>query len=332
MIKVVVIVPVWLIGFTVHASEPSYVAQVTEGPPMPFGVAAHAGGNVRGVPVVTGGSSWSQDKTTKQWHRETLLFVDGKWKQGLMLPSPRSDLAYASNDTGLYVAGGTDGKLATREVLRLCEVGSDATWQRLTDFPEPIQSASGAILGGKLYVAGGFSHDKASQRLWALDTSRTNAQWKECAPLPAKGRGYVALVAHDNSLYLFGGYAGPPYQTETEVFGDAYRYDPAADRWERLKGFDLPGFGWSAVSDDDAHILLAGRIDERNQITDGIWLVDPQAPKPVAIGRLVIQSCCVSPIRVAPNTWWFIGGEPDVQKSRTPRISAVHLAKTPHKP
>src|ERR1044071_8680417 len=105
----------------------AFEVQVSEGPELPYGIAAHAGGKVRNTPVVTGGSSWSHDKTKKQWHRETLVFVDGKWKQGPLLPTARSDLAYASDDTALYVAGGTDGKAATREVLRLSDVGPDAT-------------------------------------------------------------------------------------------------------------------------------------------------------------------------------------------------------------
>src|ERR1043166_6886113 len=115
-------------------------AQVSEGPPLPYGIAAHAGGKVQGCPVVAGGSAWSQDKTKKEWHHETLMFVDGKWKSGPSLPGRRSDLADASDQTGLYVAGGTDGKSATREVLRLSDIGPKAAWQKLPDLPEPVES------------------------------------------------------------------------------------------------------------------------------------------------------------------------------------------------
>jgi len=288
-------------------------ALVSEGPALPYGIAAHAGGVVRGVPVVAGGSSWSADKTKKQWRRETFWFVEGKWKPGPPLPTPRSDLAYASDHTGLYVAGGTDVQAATREVLRLSDVGPEASWQKLPDLPAVVESAAGAILDGHLYVAGG----QKSNRLWAFDGS----QWQRRAPLPGGERAYAALVAHGDALYLFGGLQG------TNVFSDAHRYDPKQDQWQRLTGFNLPGFGWSAVSVDDAHVMLAGRIDQKNQITDDIWLLNMPDLSVAAIGKLRVQSCCLPAVNIGANTWWFIGGEPNVQRSRTPRISVVQLER-----
>src|SRR5262249_13134073 len=111
------------------------------------------------------------------------------------LPGPRSDLAHACDASGLYVAGGTDGTNTTREVLRLSD--ATASWQKLPELPEAVQSAAGAILSGKFYVAGG----QKSDRLLEFDDS----QWKARAPLPGGERAYAALVAHGNSLYLFGG-------------------------------------------------------------------------------------------------------------------------------
>jgi N-acetylneuraminic acid mutarotase len=238
-----------------------------------------------------------------------------------------SDLAYASDATGLYIAGGTDGKAATGQTLRLSNVGADATWQKLAYLPEPVESAAGAIHLGIFYVVGGFTKGHASNKLWALDTSKPDAQWKACAPIPAPGRAYAALLAHGNFLYLFGGYAGPPGDEKTKVFADAYRYDPAVDQWELVKGFDLPGFGWCAVSIDTDHVMLAGRIDGDDRITDDVWLVDLKQSKPAAVGKLILATCCATPTQISPDTWWFVGGEPDSNKSRTPRISVVRAAK-----
>jgi N-acetylneuraminic acid mutarotase len=310
-----------------RAAEPTMIAEVTEGPALPYGVASHAGGLVRQTPVIAAGGSWSADKKTKERHRETLIFTGGKWTPGPMLPRAISDCAYASDGASLFIAGGTDGKSTTTDVMRLSDVGPDAEWKKLPDLPEPVECAAGAIHRGIFYVVGGVSNGHSSNRMFGLDYSHANACWKSCAPLPAKGRAYAALLANGDFLYLFGGYAGPPAQEKDEFFGDAYRYDPATDKWEQLTGFNLPGFGWSAVSIDDSHVMLAGRIDERNKITDDVWLLDLRSPdKPARIGKLVNQSCCMTPVKVAPATWWFIAGEPDDQRTRTPRVSVVHLS------
>jgi N-acetylneuraminic acid mutarotase len=320
----IAILVVFLLARATRAGEAK--AEVTEGPALPFGIAAHAGGVVRGKPFVAGGSSWSADKTTKRRHAESFVFSDGKWAPGPALPQGLSNLAYGCDYSGLYVAGGTDGQAATRDVLRLADVGGDAKWEKLAPLPDPVESAAGAVRGGVVYVAGGFTNGKSSNRVFTLDVTRADAKWKECAPLPAHGRAYAALVPLGEFLYLLGGYAGPPADEKTEVFGDAWRYDPAADKWERLEGFDLPGFGWCAVPVDDSHVMLAGRIDGDNRITDDVWLVDVRSPdKPVAIAKLVTATCCATPARVAPDTWWFIAGEPDVGKSRTPRVSVVKV-------
>jgi hypothetical protein len=302
---------------------------IEEGPPVPHGVAAHAGGMVGATPVITGGSSWSDDKKTKLRHRDTYLFIDSECKAGPPITKPLSDRAYAWDASGFYIAGGTDGLAATNQVLRLREAKTDASWEKLPSLPEPVESAAGAMAGGTFYVFGGVSSGKLSNRLWSLDTRAIDAKGKSCASLPGKGRAYPAMVAVGDDLIVFGGYAGPPAQQTTEVFDDAYRYDRKADRWDRVEGFKLAGFGWSAVAVDDAHVLLAGRIDERNRITDDVWMIDLRNPSsPAAIGKLVIQTCCATPAQIARDTWWFVGGEPDDQRSRTPRVSILKLAPT----
>ena len=311
------------------APPPGIAATVSEGVALPFSVAGHCGGMVDGNPVVAGGSSWGAERKVKRWHAETLVFRDGRWTPGPNLPHPVSDAAYAWGPAGLYIAGGTDGKSATTAALHLRTTAPGATWQPLASLPETVEAAAGAILHDTFYFAGGFAGGKLNSRLWALDLTDGAARWRPRASLPAKGRGYAALVACGESLYLFGGFASPPYQPEVEIFSDVYRYDPAADEWQRLEGFRFPGYGWSATAISDRQVMLSGRVRKINDIDDQIHVVDMQDLSTHAIGRLVIQACCMPCIQVNPTTWWLPGGEPDTQRSRTERMSVVVQQKGP---
>jgi N-acetylneuraminic acid mutarotase len=321
--RLIVLLTILLTGMSLAAAPPESAASVSEGVALPFSVAGHCGGMVDGNPVIAGGSSWSADRKVKRWHTESLVFRNARWTPGPNLPQPISDAAYAWGPAGLYIAGGTDGKSTTAAALHLRSTARGATWQPLTSLPEPVEAAAGAILQDTFYIAGGFADGKLSNRLWALDLTDGAARWKPRATLPAKGRGYAALVACGEALYLFGGFASPPYQREVEIFSDAYRYDPAADRWQQLEGFRFPGYGWSATALSDRQVMLSGRVRKINDIDDQIHVVDLQGLTTQAIGRLVIQACCMPCIRVNPTTWWLPGGEPDTQRSRTERTSVV---------
>src|SRR4051812_8200713 len=150
-------------------------AIVVEGPRLPVTTAGNAGGIIDGKPVVAGGSSWSADKTTKSWLTECFVCRDGNWIAGPPLPQPLSDPAYASDASGLYIAGGTAHKVATDQVLRLTTTAQAGHWETMPSLPAAVEGASGAISSHTLYVFGGFSQDKASNALWSLDLQSRNA-------------------------------------------------------------------------------------------------------------------------------------------------------------
>jgi hypothetical protein len=309
-------------GSTSHAQ---YKAQVTEGPSLPIAVGGHAGGLVDGHPVIVGGSGWTEDRKTKFWSEKTFIYRAGQWATGPSLPAPVADMAYAADDSGLYFVGGTSGKTPTRQTFHLASSKPDAEWQTLTPFPHPIEAAAGAIDNGVFYVADGFADGKASTALWSLNLKQPDAGWTARAPLPAKGRGYSAMVAAAGSIYLFGGFTLPPYQATPEIFADAWRYDPAADQWTELKGFDLPGYAWTATRVDDDHIMLTGRAPKISVIERQIRLLNLNDLSQQVIGELVIQSCCMPVIPMTPLTWWIPGGEPATDRSRTRTVSVVTI-------
>src|SRR5438067_8013692 len=314
---------------TEHGARGPLSATVVEGPRLPVTTAGNAGGVIDGKPVVAGGSSWSADKTTKRWLTECFVCRDGKWIAGPSLPQPLSDPAYASDASGMYIAGGTAHKVATDQVLRLTTTAESAHWETMPSLPVAVEGASGAILSHTFYVFGGFSQDKASNALWALDIQSKNATWKALSPLPADGRGYCAFVALNSDLYLFGGFTSPPYTKDVTIFGDAYRYEPTADRWTRLQIGDLPGYGWNAAAVSKTEIMLAGRVMEIGKISDEILVIDVSTGQTQSIGKLMLGACCAPLMQTGKQTWWFTGGEPDTNSSRSDRTSIISLETLP---
>lgn len=314
---------------TKSGQDAPFVVQISEGPRLPLAVAGHAGGLVRGLAVVVGGSSWPEDPQTglkhKVWRSECFVFRDDRWTPGPSLSEPLSDCAYASGPDGLYIAGGAQGHEETTDVLHLTDTGPGSSWQRLAPLPEPIEGAAGAIADGKFYVFGGMSEGKISNALWSLDLGTKNAHWKILSPLPAAGRAFSAIVAIDSGLLLFGGIVYPPLKPSTKVFGDVYRYDPATNHWRGIDGLNFSGYGWSATAVAKRQIILTGRVADLDQISDGIFLVNLQTRNVSRIGRLVTPACCLTAIPIAANTWWLCGGEPSATAIRTDRTTVLSL-------
>ncbi len=298
---------------------------VTEGSPLPISTAGHAGGLVAGMPVVVGGSHWSPDKTTKRWLHECFIYRRGHWEAGPDFRRPTSDAAFATDGRALFVAGGTDGNAASNAAAKLAASGGKLEWQELPPLPIELESAGGAFLDGTFYVVGGFTKAALSNELFALDTTAKESRWRTLAPLPAPGRGYMAIVAAGSSLYVFGGYAAPPHVKEFKVFDDAYRYDPANDRWEQLADVRMPGYAWTAVAIDDHTLLFAGRVAKVGEVTSELFELDLRTFRTRTRGNTVTPTTCVPGIQVKPMTWWFPGGEPSTDRSRTDRTSIVAI-------
>src|SRR5262249_60493034 len=109
-----------------------------------------------------------------------------------------------------------------------------------------------------------------------LRLDRAGAEWEPMAPYPAGPRGLLGAAVVRGQLYVFGGSTPDPvgraaYTTLARDFGlliapykgvhdyrDAYRYDPATDRWQRLRNLPLGRAGGFALALEDRYILLLG--------------------------------------------------------------------------
>ncbi|MGV8136688.1 MAG: kelch repeat-containing protein [Mangrovibacterium sp.] len=300
-----------------------YSCSVTEGVSLPeaWKRGGHAGGLVDGKIVVAGGNNWSDDKTAKLWLKSCLLYDNCGWKRISDLPEPLAYSAFACDETGIYVAGGTgDGTDESRAVYSLKSLSSG--WTSLPSLPKGSYFGAGAILDNWLYVACGVIDGTYSNRMYRLNLSDKTGEWMECQMLPGVPRALTSLVACGDCLYLLGGLAVTNPLTPLQ---DAWQYNPEEDKWIMLKDLPMKGYAWAGSPIDRNHILLTGCAD--GTIHDDIWIVDRRNMSIQMAGRLTTPSTTAPLIKIDENHLWFIGGEPDANKNRIGKISVIQFKK-----
>ncbi|OHB59677.1 MAG: hypothetical protein A2Y12_19840 [Planctomycetes bacterium GWF2_42_9] len=293
--------------------------RINEAPSLPRGRGGHAAGIVDGKVFVVGGSDWSSDHTKKFWLGDSIYFSGNRWQNGPTLPHPLAYTMFAQDNTGIYLAGGTDGISNLKSVYHLADL--HGSWKSCAQLPMGMASGSAALFNGKLYAACGWTDHGITNEMWSLNVKHPDTKWNKCAPLPGPKRAFPALVACNDRLYLFGGTCTDPNSGSQIILQDAFRYDPSNNAWTRLKDLPCKGYGWAGSSINKNCIILVGKAD--GQIHKDIYLIDVRDMHTKKIGETVIQTTTAPLVRLAPKEFWLIGGEPDSNKNRTSQITSI---------
>lgn len=216
----------------------------------------------------------------------TVLAFDtrsGSWSEPTKLPVGLNHVAAAAHDGKLYVAGGyLEGEAETDLFLEY-----DPTTGRWSEMP-PMKRARGGgaavTIGDELYVIDGgpqpygVEDPKPAYALLEVFDFRTGT-WSTKAPPPV-GVHHVMAALLDGGIYMAGG------RIDDESASSAFvRYDPAADRWTRLR--DLPegkvaSLGVAAAGE---RIVVFGGDDEEGwedgggSVSSTAWAYDPATEK-----------------------------------------------------
>ena len=164
----------------------------------------------------------------------------------------RREASLAVLALGLAACGGDAGPAGD---ARPAQEAGPRAWRAHAPSPFARTEVAAARVGDAVYVAGGFiaPGGATTRRVARYDLRRD--RWRRVAAMPV-GLNHAAAVAYRGDLYVVGGYTqrrGLGRET-----GALLRYDPARDRWTRLR---------SAPSRRGAH--AAGVIGDRLYVAGG---------------------------------------------------------------
>jgi serine/threonine protein kinase/N-acetylneuraminic acid mutarotase len=189
--------------------------------------------------------------------RTTEIFDGTSWKRVADLPTPRQQLAGASDGTLMYAVGGTDGS----SDLTTVEAYDPATdsWTSLPGLAAARSDFGVAVADGRLVAVGGLSSGRVLKSVEMLDLATRT--W---AGLPDMGtaRHGMAVAAVASSVYAFGGST----ETGTSVLTSSAEAVKLAPR--KLQ----PASAWRTLPDaPTARLMSAGTVlDGRIWIFGGL--------------------------------------------------------------
>lgn len=175
------------------------------------------------------------------------------WRLGAPAPEARTEVAAAPLGGRIYLVGGLAASGGTRRV-DVYDPQADR-WTAGPALPEaaPRHHLAIAADGARIYVLGGFigSSFTPTARSWLLD----GQAWREGAVQPL-ARGAATAQAIGGQVYVAGGALDGGKAT-----AETYRYDPAADRWQRLAPMKVPREHVASCALGQRLFVSGGRAD-----------------------------------------------------------------------
>ena len=165
-----------------------------------------------------------------------------RWGTAETMPTARTEVAVASLDTEIFVAGGFTADGDATDVVEVFDA-AEGTWDQAPRLPEPLHHTGLVTHEGSLYLVGGYRADgRPSARVWSLvpfvtpPGGRPQAgEWRREPDLPT-ARGALAVAVVDGRIHAVGGASSFGGRSRLAAAHEAF--DPARRTWERLD--DLP--------------------------------------------------------------------------------------------
>ncbi len=177
-------------------------------------------------------------------------------------------------DGALYLWGGFSYSepYTYKDGYRLRHTPDAWLWEPLPPLPSPSSWAGTCAVGAKIFSVGGADYDakrfytrtdRTGQvrglgcRLIVFDTAKPEAGWRPRTPCPGTPRCLPAAAVVGGKIYVIGGVGVMQSGSYCNVV-DSWRYDPATDRWERLRDLPMSGSGQNStlIVYRDRYILL----------------------------------------------------------------------------
>lgn len=156
------------------------------------------------------------------------------WERMPALPQPMLRSAAGHVRGRVVVAGGTDGKHATRAAWAV-DLAS-RRWSRLPPMPTRRSGCGAAALAGRLYVVGGVSCDSGATLPSAEvfdPAGGPTGRWHRLPPMPTP-RERCAVVAAGGRIVVVGGTTQSDPGCGCAMTGSVECFDPATSDWSAL--------------------------------------------------------------------------------------------------
>ena len=285
--------------------------------------------------IVAGGFIPAGDenkKRTSQWvHRYDP--ATKQWTRLSDMPIRREYLRGAVCGKAIYIMGGAcqlpgeDPEYAPfADCIKLVPEGNDFRAEPIAPLSDPRTHMAAGAVGPYIVVAGGnhyklpdgYTKDTLRDLTEVFDTRHPEKGWRIGKPIPSGPAGWQASAVVGDRLYVFGAQVLDA-KGNWGTLADAWSYDPARDKWERLPDlpFDISAMG-AAYADRYVFLLGGARVSNAPEAQGGwIWglpivVYDTQTRKYFTVaGRVPTPGDIFGDVGVIfiGDTIYVVGGE-----------------------
>jgi N-acetylneuraminic acid mutarotase len=220
-------------------------------------------------------------------HLIPIFATPNNWSSGKDIPTPRSEAAYASLGTKIYVIGGAGNTAPGNKKIVEAYDSSSNTWTTsIASLPVALNHPAADSYNGKIYVVGGYLDDRiATNRLFIYDPSQN--VWNEGASMPT-ARAALAAKFINGILYAVGG-----ANSEFKKLSTNEAYDPSTNSWSAKAPMPTARNHLSSAVVDGKLYAIGGRTSGPSGNIKANEAYDPstnswsaKAPMPTARGGL----------------------------------------------
>jgi hypothetical protein len=234
-----------------------------------------------------------------------------RWSQPTKLPTGLNHSPATTYRGDIYLPGGyIEGAEATSNFWQY-DPGANR-WTRLAPMHRPRGAAAAAVIGDKLYVADGapqtYGIGNPSGPYDSLEIYDFKTQSWSSGPDAPFALHHSAAAALGGKFYMAGGRPDPE-----ESSNKFFRYDPRAERWERLPNLPTGPISSVGMVEAAGKVVVIGGDDELGwkdgggSVSASAWAFDPKTSSWLRLPDLAIERHAFG-AAIASDRIYAIGG------------------------